>query len=121
MTKEDLVVRFLKLLPEENYNEQTLSLLAGIIDQNKDEKISLDEFITIERSLCQPDALYRMAFQLFDGDGDGTVKFTEFKEIITKTALHKNFPFDLESSFVQLYFGKKKDRRLFVSFFSFFI
>ena len=112
LTKEDLVVRFLQLLPEKNYNEQTLSLLAGIIDQNKDDKISFDEFLTIERSLCQPDALYRMAFQLFDADGNGWVTFNEFKEIITKTVLHKNFPFDLESSFIQLYFGKKKDRRL---------
>ena len=112
MTDKDLVVTFLKLLPEDNYNEETLTLLAGVIDQNKDDKISFEEFVTIERRLCHPDALYRMAFQLFDKNGDGSVSFREFEEIMSKVIHHQKYPFDLESSFIQLYFGKNRDRRL---------
>ena len=112
MTAEDLVVKYLKLLPENDYNQDTLTLLAGIFDQNKDDKISFDEFLTIERRLCRPDALYRMSFQLFDGNGDGSVSFEEFRQVMSKTILHQKFPFDLESSFIQLYFGKDRERRL---------
>ena len=44
MTDEDFVVKYLKLLPEKNYNVETLSLLAGVIDMNKDDRISFSEF-----------------------------------------------------------------------------
>ena len=33
LTYEDFVVRFLKLLPEKNYNKETLALFGGILDQ----------------------------------------------------------------------------------------
>ena len=33
LTYEDFVVRFLKLLPEKDYNKQTLALFGGILDQ----------------------------------------------------------------------------------------
>ena len=112
MTDEDFVVRYLKLLPEEHFHPETLSLLAGVIDSNKDNRISFEEFLELERRLCHPDALYRTSFQLFDTNGGGSVSFSEFSEIMSKTILHTKIPFDLESSFVQLYFGKKKDREI---------
>ena len=112
MTDEDFVVRYLKLLPEKDYNCETLSLLAGVIDSNKDNRISFEEFLDFERRLCHPDALYRTSFQLFDTNGGGSVSFSEFSEIMSKTVLHQKIPFDLESSFVQLYFGKQKDREI---------
>ena len=82
-TYEDFVVRFLKLLPEKDYNKETLALFGGILDQvlhdisyhimyisdqGKDgaELISFNEFVAFEAHLCKPDALYRAAFQLFD-------------------------------------------------------
>lgn len=34
----------------------------------------------------------------------------EFLEVISKTELHKRIPFNMESPFVQLYFGKNKKR-----------
>ena len=33
LTYEDFVVRFLKLLPEKDYNKETLALFGGILDQ----------------------------------------------------------------------------------------
>ena len=105
-------MRYLKLLPEQHFNSETLSLLAGLIDSNKDNRISFEEFLDLERRLCHPDALYRTSFQLFDTNGGGGVSFSEFSEIMSKTVLHKKIPFDLESSFVQLYFGKQKDQEI---------
>ena len=93
LTYEDFVVRFLKLLPEKDYNKETLALFGGILDQvlcissynmyacycfhinilyqGKDgaELISFNEFVAFEAHLCKPDALYRAAFQLFDRQG----------------------------------------------------
>ena len=112
MTNEDFVVKYLQLLPTKNYNADTLSLFAGVIDSNKDNRISFDEFLALERRLCKPDALYRTIFQLFDTNGGGSVSFLEFKEIMSKTLLHKKIPFDLDTSFVQLYFGHDRKREV---------
>ena len=92
LTYEDFVVRFLKLLPEKDYNKETLALFGGILDQvlhdisyhmyivctsdqGKDgaELISFNEFVAFEAHLCKPDALYRAAFQLFDRQGKNSV------------------------------------------------
>ena len=100
----------MEILPEDNYNEETLSLYAGVPDQSKTGKISFSEFLAFERRLCKPDALYRTAFQVFDRDGEGTVSFSEFASIMKRTTLHNSIPFDLEGSFVQLYFGKNHHR-----------
>ena len=78
LSYKDFAIKFLKLLPEENPNEETLSMYAGVPDQSKDGKISFSEFVAFERRLCHPDALYRTAFQVFDRDGEGTVSFSEF-------------------------------------------
>ena len=97
LTYEDFVVRFLKLLPEKDYNKETLALFGGILDQvlcissynmfacfdinilyqGKDgaELISFNEFVAFEAHLCKPDALYRAAFQLFDRQGKNLVSF----------------------------------------------
>ena len=112
LTYKDFGIKFLKLLPEENYNEETLSLYAGVPDQTKDGKISFSEFAAFERHLCNPDALYRTAFQVFDRDGEGSVSFSEFVSIMKRTTLHTAIPFDLEGSFVQLFFGKNHQRQV---------
>ena len=75
LSYQDFVIKFLEILPEDNYNEETLSLYAGVPDQSKTGKMSFSEFSAFERRLCKPDALYRTAFQVFDRDGEGTVSF----------------------------------------------
>nr|XP_032513150.1 calcium-binding mitochondrial carrier protein Aralar1 isoform X4 [Danaus plexippus plexippus] len=77
---------------------------------DKDGFISFEEFQAFEGLLCVPDALYKTAFQLFDTNGNGLVAFDEFAEVMRKTALHKKLPFNMESTFVRLYFGKDKKR-----------
>eukprot|EP00088_Acartia_fossae_P001026 TRINITY_DN10389_c0_g1_i3.p1 TRINITY_DN10389_c0_g1~~TRINITY_DN10389_c0_g1_i3.p1 ORF type:complete len:695 (-),score=135.35 TRINITY_DN10389_c0_g1_i3:366-2450(-) len=123
MTDEDLIIKYLGLLPEKDYNKESLHLLCGVLDQSKEGRISFSEFQAFEGSLCVPDALYKTAFQLFDTNGNGSVSFDEFVEIIRKTTLHKNIPFNFESEsdFIKLYFGKDKSRQISYSEFSQFL
>jgi Ca2+-binding EF-hand superfamily protein len=58
--------------------KESVYLLGGIADSNKDGSISFSEFIAFEGLLCQPDALYKTAFQLFDKNGNGQVNFCEY-------------------------------------------
>lgn len=123
MTDEDFVIKYLGLLPETNYNKESLHLLCGVLDQSKEGRISFSEFQAFEGLLCVPDALYKTAFQLFDTNGNGSVSFDEFAAIISKTTLHQNLPFNFESGsdFVKLYFGKEKNRQITYSEFSQFL
>ncbi|XP_060523912.1 calcium-binding mitochondrial carrier protein Aralar1 isoform X6 [Cylas formicarius] len=110
MTAEDFVIKYLKLLDDKDYNADTVRLLAGIVDTSKDGLISYPEFQAFEGLLCFPDALYKTAFQLFDTNGNGMVSFQEFAEVMKKTELHKRIPFNMNSPFVELYFGRNKQR-----------
>lgn len=123
MTDEDFVIKYLGLLPENNYNKESLNLLCGVLDQSKEGRISFSEFQAFEGSLCVPDALYKTAFQLFDTNGNGSVSFEEFAAIISKTTIHGKMPFNFESEsdFIKLYFGKDKSRQISYSEFSQFL
>lgn len=83
-----------------------MTLLGSIADTSKDGLISFAEFQAFEGLLCTPDALYKTAFQLFDTNGNGTVNYNEFCQVIKKTDLHAKIPFHLDGQFVQRYFGK---------------
>ncbi|XP_047503160.1 calcium-binding mitochondrial carrier protein Aralar1 isoform X3 [Pieris napi] len=110
ITSEDFVRKFLGLFNEDDYNKESVQLIAGIVDMDKDGFISFSEFQAFEGLLCVPDALYKTAFQLFDTNGNGLVTFDEFADVMKKTALYKKLPFNMESTFVRLYFGKDKKR-----------
>lgn len=110
ITSEDFVRKFLGLFSEDDYNEESVRLIAGIVDTDKDGLISFPEFQSFEALLCVPDALYKTAFQLFDTNGNGMVAFEEFAEVMRKTVLHKRLPFNMDGTFVKLYFGKDKKR-----------
>ena len=47
--------------------------------------------------------------------------FDEFVDIISKTTLHKRIPFNYDSEFIKLYFGKEKSRQISYSEFSQFL
>ncbi|XP_073942676.1 calcium-binding mitochondrial carrier protein aralar1 isoform X1 [Choristoneura fumiferana] len=110
ITSEDFVRKFLGLFDENDFNKESVELIAGIVDMDKNGLISFPEFQAFEGLLCVPDALYKTAFQLFDTNGNGLVAFDEFAEVMQKTELHKKLPFNMESTFVRLYFGKDKKR-----------
>ncbi|ETN64037.1 mitochondrial solute carrier [Anopheles darlingi] len=106
MTSEDFVRSFLG----QSYNEESTKLVAGIADTSKDGLISFAEFQAFEGLLCTPDALYKTAFQLFDRNGNGSVTYSEFVDVFKKTDLHAKIPFKLDGPFIQLYFGKDRQR-----------
>ncbi|XP_043517073.1 calcium-binding mitochondrial carrier protein Aralar1 isoform X2 [Frieseomelitta varia] len=110
MTPSDFVRSYLGLYTNPDYNPDSVNLLAGIVDTSKDGLISFAEFQAFEGLLCVPDALYKTAFQLFDTNGNGMVAFDEFAEVMKKTELHQRMPFNMDSSFIKLYFGKDKRR-----------
>lgn len=90
--------------------QDSVHLLGSIADTSKDGLISFAEFQAFEGLLCTPDALYKTAFQLFDTNGNGTVNYNEFCQVIKKTELHAKIPFHLDGHFVQRYFGKVSER-----------
>lgn len=89
MTANDFVRKYLGLFPAENFNKESVELLAGIVDTSKDGFISYSEFQAFEGLLCYPDALYKTAFQLFDTNGNGMVSFGKLN---AKHACIKVFP-----------------------------
>jgi solute carrier family 25 aspartate/glutamate transporter 12/13 len=56
--------------------------------------------------------LYRLAFQLFDRQGQGFITFDDFQYIISATKQFKEFPFHFDSDFVQMHFGVKRQRQI---------
>lgn len=121
MTSSDFVRSYLGLYTDVDYNPDSVNLLAGIVDTSKDGLISFTEFQAFEGLLCVPDALYKTAFQLFDTNGNGMVAFDEFAEVMRKTVLHQKMPFNMDSSFIKLYFGKDKSRLISYAEFSQFL
>nr|XP_022908290.1 calcium-binding mitochondrial carrier protein Aralar1 isoform X1 [Onthophagus taurus] len=121
MTAEDFVRKYLGLFNGTDFNQDSVRMLASIVDTSKDGFISYSEFQAFEGLLCYPDALYKTAFQLFDVNGNGMVSFSEFVEVMKKTELHLRIPFNIESTFVELYFGKNRQRLITYSEFSQFI
>ncbi|KAK6631068.1 Calcium-binding mitochondrial carrier protein Aralar1 [Polyplax serrata] len=110
MTSNDFIRGYLGIYTADDRNDESVGLLAGIVDPRKDGLISFSEFQAFEGLLCLPDALYKTAFQLFDINGNGMVSFDEFSEVIKKTTLHQRVPFDMDGGFIKLYFGKDKKR-----------
>ncbi|XP_036140109.1 calcium-binding mitochondrial carrier protein Aralar1 isoform X4 [Monomorium pharaonis] len=121
MTASDFVRSYLGLYTDADYNPDSVNLLAGIVDTSKDGLISFAEFQAFEGLLCVPDALYKTAFRLFDTNGNGMVAFEEFVEVMRKTVLHQKMPFNMDSSFIKLYFGKDKKRLISYAEFSQFL
>lgn len=108
MTPVNLIRDYLGMQKVDDYNETTLGLLAGCVDQTKDGLISFSEFLAFEALLCDPSAQHKIVFQLFDLDGKGSVTFDEFENVIKKTTFFNKIIFDFDTEFVKTYFGKEK-------------
>ncbi|XP_075009321.1 electrogenic aspartate/glutamate antiporter SLC25A12, mitochondrial isoform X1 [Calonectris borealis] len=112
MTPEDFVQKYLGLYTDLRYNPKTVQLLAGVADQTKDGLISYQEFLAFESVLCTPDAIFIVAFQLFDKSGNGEVTFANVKEIFEQTIIHLQIPFNWDCEFIRLHFGHNKKKHL---------
>ncbi|MEQ2182414.1 hypothetical protein GOODEAATRI_022038, partial [Goodea atripinnis] len=56
--------------------------------------ISFQEFLAFESVLCAPDALFIVAFQLFDKTGTGNISFENVRDIFSQTTVHHHIPFN---------------------------
>ncbi|XP_043361215.1 calcium-binding mitochondrial carrier protein Aralar1 isoform X5 [Dermochelys coriacea] len=121
MTPGDFVQRYLGLYTDPNYNPKTVQLLAGVADQTKDGLISYQEFLAFESVLCTPDAMFIVAFQLFDKSGNGEVTFENVKEIFGHTIIHHHIPFNWDCEFIRLHFGHNRKKNLTYSEFTQFL
>ncbi|XP_048341918.1 calcium-binding mitochondrial carrier protein Aralar1 [Sphaerodactylus townsendi] len=121
MTPGDFVQRYLGLYTDPHYNPKTVQLLAGVADQTKDGLISYQEFLAFESVLCTPDAMFIVAFQLFDKSGNGEVTFENVKEIFGQTIIHHHIPFNWDCEFIRLHFGHNRKKHLTYSEFTQFL
>ncbi|NXI47447.1 CMC1 protein, partial [Galbula dea] len=112
MTPEDFVQKYLGLYTDPRYNPKTVQLLAGVADQTKDGLISYQEFLAFESVLCTPDAIFIVAFQLFDKSGNGEVTFANVKEILEQTIIHLQIPFNWDCEFIRMHFGHNRKKHL---------
>ncbi|EDO42462.1 predicted protein [Nematostella vectensis] len=112
MTAKNLIRDYLGMQRIEEYNETTLELLAGVVDQTKDGLISFSEFVAFEALLRDPDSHHKLIFQLFDLDGKGSVSYDEFRNVIQKTTFYNKIPFNFDSEFISSYFGNDKTRKV---------
>uniref|UniRef100_A0A8C9VCB0 Solute carrier family 25 member 12 n=1 Tax=Scleropages formosus TaxID=113540 RepID=A0A8C9VCB0_SCLFO len=108
MTPSDFVQKFLGLHTQLHHNPRTVQLIAGVADTTKDGLISFQEFLAFESVLCVPDALFIVAFQLFDKTGTGNVSF----DIFSQTTVHHHIPFNWDCEFIRLHFGHDRKKHL---------
>uniref|UniRef100_A0A4W3I202 EF-hand domain-containing protein n=1 Tax=Callorhinchus milii TaxID=7868 RepID=A0A4W3I202_CALMI len=112
MSAVDFVKRFMAFYDDAEANPNSVQLLASAVHQTKDGMISFQDFLAFEYVLCAPDALFKVAFQLFDKKGKGDIIFDDVKQIFGQTVIHQHIPFNWNSEFVELYFGKQRQKRL---------
>uniref|UniRef100_A0AC35TM10 Calcium-binding mitochondrial carrier protein Aralar1 n=1 Tax=Rhabditophanes sp. KR3021 TaxID=114890 RepID=A0AC35TM10_9BILA len=112
MTDDDFIRKYLRLYTENDYNKETVRLLATAADTTKDGLISFEEFASFEASLCAPDALYLTAFELFDNNASESITCDEFEKVIRHTTPLMEIGFDFNSEFIKRYFGTDKKRQL---------
>lgn len=112
MTSEDFIVHFLKLVDKLDGNETSVTTLARAADTSRDGLISFDEFLAFENLLCTAGALYSLAFEIFDRDGDGYISFDEFRDVLASTLPSGSIPFDFDCDFINLHFGKERKRQI---------
>uniref|UniRef100_A0AAY4ERX9 EF-hand domain-containing protein n=1 Tax=Denticeps clupeoides TaxID=299321 RepID=A0AAY4ERX9_9TELE len=112
MTPSDFVQKYLGLHTQPHHNPKTVQLIAGVADTTKDGLISFQEFLAFESVLCVPDALFIVAFQLFDKTGTGDISFENVKDIFSQTTVHHHIPFNWDCEFIRLHFGHDRKKHL---------
>ncbi|KAM7380543.1 hypothetical protein PAMP_003832 [Pampus punctatissimus] len=112
MTPRDFVQSYLGLHTQPQHNPKTVGLIAGVADTTKDGLISFQEFLAFESVLCAPDALFIVAFQLFDKTGTGNISFENVRDIFSQTTVHHHIPFNWDCEFIRLHFGHERNKHL---------
>jgi len=98
------------IAPREDFikiGKRQYGLLFQVADTKRRGLVTFDEFVAFETLLKQPDAEFRVAFALFDVDGNGELTFDEFKEVFSRNLGPKSLPFDFETRWLKMYMGQR--------------
>ncbi|EIM23294.1 mitochondrial carrier [Wallemia mellicola CBS 633.66] len=80
-----------------------------VADKSNKGIVSVEDFITFENLLKQPDAPFQVAFQYFDKRNKGSVSFNDFKNVFSQYLGNQAIPFDFNCDWLKLYLGKTSD------------
>lgn len=89
-----------------NIDDHKFRVLFRLADADKDGHITEEEYINFLDIIHKPDAEYRLAFKIFDRDGNGKISIDDFKKVVATDFLDSSIPFDFNCDFIRLYFGK---------------
>ncbi|GAA6010308.1 hypothetical protein JCM10207_005167 [Rhodosporidiobolus poonsookiae] len=95
--------------PESDFakiGRQQYGILFPVADRRKTGRVNWDDFTAFQTLLKKPAAEFDIAFRVFDTNGDGKVKFDEFKQVFSQALGPDAIPFDFDSAWVKLYLGK---------------
>jgi solute carrier family 25 (mitochondrial aspartate/glutamate transporter), member 12/13 len=81
-----------------------LRVLFALADADCSGTVSLAEFALLMKLLATPEAAFRIAFQLFDEDGDGQITRAEFERVLSD----RDFDFEFDREFVERWFGDER-------------
>ncbi|CDW57392.1 calcium binding mitochondrial carrier protein [Trichuris trichiura] len=114
MQPEVFVQHFLGLYNTSETDSAVVAVVARAADCDKDGRISFEDFSNYESILCRPDALYLTAFEMFNRSKTrpARISFEDFFDLISLTQSIQREPLNVQSNFIDRYFGKDRKNRL---------
>jgi Ca2+-binding EF-hand superfamily protein len=109
---------FIRSVTSHETNEQSASgsvirNLFKLLDADGDNMVSYAEYCTFFSLISVPDDLFRVAFVMFDRDGNGHLDFSEFSQVMKSLRVDPEVDLDLpNSSIARRLFGPQRDRNL---------
>jgi len=116
LTKQDFLNCISPDLESLDVNKKKFEALFDLIfdpkGANKTGLMTFEDFVNFNEMLRKPDAEYEIAFKIVDVDRTGTITREEFKRVISANLDEDCPPFNWDSDWVQLFFGKKGEGQL---------
>jgi Ca2+-binding EF-hand superfamily protein len=110
------------LVDKKLFEDPELKAMFAFADSNSDNRISFAEYDLFLTLLALNPHQFRLAFKMFDLDGNGTIDANEFKQILQANRRKKDREIDFNNNFiVQHFFGPNGQKRVTLEDFTRFI
>jgi solute carrier family 25 aspartate/glutamate transporter 12/13 len=96
------------IAPTEDFikiGKRQYGLLYKVASKGKG-KVTADDYVAFQRLLKEPDAEFRVAFSVFDLDGNGSLGLDEFKKVFSESLGPRSLPFNFDTPWLKMYMGK---------------